>query len=58
MTSDHINVRIPRDLRDDIDSRRPATCSREEWVRQALRLALEDPQDRIGKLVGRPKAKR
>jgi hypothetical protein len=35
-----VNVRIPDELRDRIDRHRPATVSREAWVREALEAAL------------------
>lgn len=40
MTPDHVNIRIPLDLRDRIDAARPSTVSREAWVRSACESAL------------------
>ncbi len=39
-----MNVRVPRRLRDQIDSRRgPLSMSRDKWVANALRWALRQP---------------
>jgi hypothetical protein len=46
-----VTIRIPDELKERIDSHRPATVSREAWVRAACERALPPLRPDVGKLI-------